>query len=267
LRVVSWNLRRAGESSAAWEILRDIDADIMLLQEVGGCPKDLFADHDFVAAQPSTKSGNKQKFQTLILSKYPLNQNSSLTCGIPWVRKELDHFSGNIVVCSAQIAGARTLNLVAVYSPAWPIPEERLEGIDYSDVQLINNPRLYCTEILWALLRDTVPGSTGNWLIGGDFNSSVLFDKWGARPRGNQEIVDRMNSLDLFDSVSAFFGKPIPTFRNVRGGKVVHQLDYLYVDSELIKNIEAVSVIGNQNILEDAISDHLPVIADFNLQM
>ena len=236
----------------------------MLLQEVGRCPKDLLADHDSVVARPSTKSGNKQQFQTLILSKYPLTQNSSLTCGIPWVLKELDHFSGNIVACRAQIESARTLNLVAVYSPAWPIPEERLEGIDYSDVQLVNNPRLYCTEILWALLRDTVPESTGNWLIGGDFNSSILFDR-GAQPRGNQEIIDRMNSLDLFDCVTAFFGKPIPTFRNVRGGKVVHQLDYLYADSELITNIQATSVIGNQNIFEDSISDHLPVVTDFNL--
>lgn len=265
MKVVSWNLRRAGESSAAWEILRDIDADVMLLQEVGGYPKDLFAHHDSVVAQPSTKSGKKQKFQTLILSRYQLEQKSSLTCGTPWVLKELDNFSGNIVVSSAQVTSKRTLNLVNVYSPAWPIPEAHLEGIDYSDLQLTNNPHLYCTELLWALLRDTFPDSTGNWLIGGDFNSSVLFDKWGAKPRGNQQTIDRMNSIGLFDCVSAFFGKPIPTFRNVRGKKVVHQLDYLYADSELIKNIQAASVIDNQNIFEDSISDHLPIVTDFNL--
>ncbi len=41
LRVISWNVRRATVASKCWRYLEELDADLVLLQEVGGIPHSL----------------------------------------------------------------------------------------------------------------------------------------------------------------------------------------------------------------------------------
>ena len=51
-----------------------------------------------------------------------------------------------------------------------------------------------------SLLRNAAITEDTNWIVGGDFNSSVKSDD--LRDRGNWEIVDRMNALGLTDCLS-----------------------------------------------------------------
>tara|TARA_Y100000590_G_scaffold283456_1_gene318868 strand:- start:16 stop:213 length:198 start_codon:yes stop_codon:yes gene_type:complete len=52
-----------------------------------------------------------------------------------------------------------------------------------------------------------------------------------------------------------------PTFKNLKGGKILHQLDHIYVSETLIPDLTS-SNVGDKNVVfENSLSDHLPVIA------
>ncbi len=129
----------------------------------------------------------------------------------------------------------------------------------------MNNPKVYMTEILWKLLADSMTHIEGGWLVAGDFNSSPTFDwMWGNGPRGNQEFIDRMNALGLFDCLSGYAEELVPTFMNARGGKVIHQLDYIYIDNHLKNRLRSAGLAIDCGIFERSLSDHLPVVSDFD---
>ena len=263
MRVISWNLRRAPSDSEVWKILEELDGDILLLQEVGGIPNTILSTYDSLLAKPRTKNGHEQKFQTAVLSKTPLLSNLNLQSNTDWVNKEFLFFSGNILGCTTMLTSGQSVNLISVYSPAWHVPDSRLDGVDYASVKLENNPKIYCTEILWALLKDSLSKNSGSWIVAGDFNSSTTFDwMWGGKPRGNQEVIDRMNSLGLIDCLSSYQEHLVPTFQNSRGKKMVHQLDYVYLDEILSNKLVRSYVLDDRQIIENSISDHLPVVAD-----
>tara|TARA_B100000131_G_C17983373_1_gene559556 strand:+ start:154 stop:963 length:810 start_codon:yes stop_codon:yes gene_type:complete len=266
LKIISWNTNRATKSSKVWEILTELDGDVLLLQEVTDIPSSFLSKYDYLTAVPRTKNGKEQRFKTTVLSKTPLLQDLNLQSKINWVNNELDFFSGNILSCTTKINNKLKINLISVYSPAWPIPDSRLEGIDISSIKLKSNPKIYCTEILWALLKDSLSGNSGSWIIAGDFNSSTTFDwMWGKKPRGNQEIIDRMNSLGFVDSLSSYERQLVPTFMNLRNKKLIHQLDYVYLDETLSRKILRSYALDNQQIFDEPISDHLPVITELKL--
>ena len=233
-------MRRATADSPAWQILSDLDPDIMLLQEVGAVPEEVLKAFSVVANHPRTKNGKPQKFQSVVLSRFPLEASPTLGSELDWVNEEREHYSGNILGCAATTEA------------------------DLSQVKLANNPKVYVTEILWKLLRDSMPSIEGSWIIAGDFNSSTTFDwMWGGKPRGNQEIIDRMNALGLFDCLSSYAGELVPTFMNARGARVIHQLDYVYTDSHLSERLRFSRVVSDSDVFERALSDHLPVVSDF----
>ena len=257
-------MRRAKAESSAWQILLDLDPEIALLQEVGAVPERVLEAFSVVASHPRTKAGRPQRFQTAVLSKFPLDASLTLSSELDWVNDEYEHYSGNILSCTSTSGRSGRLNLVSFYSPAWHIPDERLVDTDLSQVKLTNNPKVYVTEILWKLLADSMPSAEGGWIIAGDFNSSTTFDwMWGKKPRGNQEIIDRMNALGLVDCLSSYAGELVPTFKNPRGARVIHQLDYIYTDSHLGERLRSSGVVSDSDVFERALSDHLPVVSDF----
>ena len=80
------------------------------------------------------------------------------------------------------------------------------------------------TEILWSLLKNTVPQTGDPWIVAGDFNSSPTFDwMWGPKPRGNQEFIKRMNDVGLTDCLSDYVGELVPTFQNSSDKRILHQ--------------------------------------------
>ena len=78
--------------------------------------------------------------------------------------------------------------------------------------------------------------------------------------------MERMNALDFYDCLRMFKGKLTPTFRTPRGGMVIHQLDHLYVTPMLMSRLARCDVGSAERVLEPRpmLSDHLPIVADFN---
>jgi exonuclease III len=266
MRLLNWNVRRAKKESVAWEIVLNTEPDIVTLQEVGYIPDYLRDNYAVYEKRIVNKSGKEQKFSTAILVKGEILEQPELRTEIDWVNKELEFFSGNLLCCTVKVEDLSPINVVSVYSPAWPIDKAKLEGIDVSDIKLTQNPEVFCTEILWSALKANLPHRDEQWIVAGDFNSSVTFDHmWKRGPRGNQEIIDRMNALGLTECLYSFNGELVPTFRNSCGGKVIHQLDHVYVTHMLYSSLMDCRVGDSYSIFERSLSDHLPIISNFQV--
>ncbi len=73
-----------------------------------------------------------------------------------------------------------------------------------------------------------------------------------------------MKSLGFDECLRYTTGQLTPTFRNPRGGKVIHQLDHLFVTHPLIKQLMACGTSNEERVFGYSLSDHLPIIADFH---
>jgi exonuclease III len=272
MKVLTWNIHGANKNSFAWELLLDLQPDIILLQEVGNIPEEIYKCFDVLLKTAIYKTGKPQKFSTAVLVKGKIIKEILLSSEHEWVNSELELFKGNFISCSVQIVNQKPMNVISVYSPAWPVDKNRLSGIDVSQVKLKNNPDVWATEIIWSALKHSISVNE-QWIVGGDYNSSETFDKdwqdkngkiFGIRSYGNKEILDRMQALGFTECLRKFNNdKIIPTFKH-SSKEIVHQMDHLFVTNDLYSKLEKCNV-GDQTIIFDkSLSDHLPIIADFN---
>lgn len=265
MRLVVWNMRRASPGSAAWDYLLALDPDIALLQEVGGLPEGVTGLYYCASSRPKSKAGKPQRFENVIVSRLPLQNGLSLTSDIDWVQRELEVFSGNIQTAAVLASGQR-VNLINLYSPAWPVKASRLENEDVSSVKLSLNPDVWCTDLVWEALRKTEDAFAHPLIVGGDFNSSETFDYlWSGGPRGNLETIERFNALGLTEALRGKAKVLAPTFRNPKGGKVIHQLDHLYLTKDLWRTCSHCRVGEQDDVFSKGLSDHLPIIAELGL--
>ena len=265
MKVLTWNVKYASSNSAAWEFLKHQAPHIALLQEVTKLPDwilDSFYNHQ---VYPRFFGGHRAKFSTAILSKWPLKTSPFLNSSLEWVNSIHRAQDGWIVECETTPKNGEPIRLVSVHSPAFPVPKETLEGIDISSIQLKNNPDLWFTEILWSLLSNKTIDDRVLWIVGGDFNTSVLFDE--PRDRGNRLVIQRMIELGLTECLSHSECKPVPTFKPPIGS-VIHQLDYCYVNKPLMNRYVHTHVPDQPEIFGNgqskALSDHLPIVCEFH---
>jgi len=263
MKVVSWNVRRAREGSAVWEYLLEVDPDIALLQEVGYFPKTMRHRLNLLERSAVKKTGAPQNFNTAIITKFPIVCEIDLRSDRQWVGEQAEFFKGNLVGAKLIGPDQKPIYVVSVYTPAWPVPKEKWSDVDVSQLKLAANPDIWCTEILWDLIRCTMPILAGQWIVGGDFNSSETFDFRAEGDRGNREIMSRMNGLGLTEVLRTRHGGLVPTFRNPREGKIVHQIDHLYVTAPLSDQLVSCEVGSQVRVFGQSMSDHLPIIADF----
>ncbi len=134
MRVVTWNIRKANPNSEVWNILSKYNPDIMLLQEVTDIPSYIKQSCKYEFRKAINKKGNLQKFGTAVLAKSENISTIKLISEFDWVDKELQFFEGNLVACTVIVTNEEPLNVISVYSPAWPISKERLINIDVSSV-------------------------------------------------------------------------------------------------------------------------------------
>ena len=262
MKIVSWNVRRANSKSDVWDVFSKLNPDIALLQEVTNFSPEIQSKYKIIFENAIAKTCKPQKFGTAILTKGEITEEIKLKSEYDWVNNERELFYGNLLCYKIRLSDAKSFNVISVYSPAWPIDEKRIKGIDISSVKLEKNSQLWHTEILWSCLKNTIPKTEHQWIVGGDFNSSETFDYlWSGGPRGCKDLLDRMNALGLIECLRHYQGVLTPTFKNPKGGKILHQLDHIYVSETLIPDLTS-SNVGDKNVIfENSLSDHLPVIA------
>jgi exonuclease III len=260
MKLVTWNMRRATHKSVAWEYLQQLDPEVAFLQEVNSIPESIMSEYRVFSLPAISKAGKVQTFHTVIISKHPFVEDVKLSSTLTWVNDARAFFKGNIIAKAIEVNNQK-LNLVNAYSPAWIVPDTFTAGVDVTGVKLEQNPHVWATEILWKCLLDHPHIHSDGWIVGGDFNSSETFDYlWGSSPRGNLEIIERMNALDLYDALRTHHGRLIPTHKNNRGGKIIHQLDHLYMSRYLIDAVQDCFTGRHEDVFDSNLSDHLPII-------
>jgi hypothetical protein len=257
--VLTWNMRRSSPDSHSWDIIRKLSPDVCLLQEVGGIPKDISDWYKILQEKATNKNGVPQKFSTVILSKEPIEQ-FRLKSSIEWVSKQLDFFSGNFLCGSTNIDGNK-INLISVYSPAWIVNPDNINHSEIKGIKLELAKEIWPTEILYSGLINEKITVDEHWIIGGDFNSSPTFDTlWPGGPRGCQEIIDRLYALNLRESLFEHNQQNVPTFRNPKGGKIIHQIDHVFLSEKLFSNLISSNVLSDFGVFENKLSDHYPIL-------
>jgi exonuclease III len=265
MRICCWNVRRATSGCAAWELFNELSPDLALLQEVSALPKTISEQYQVVLRRAAGKAGQSQRFNTAILVRGIIATEIPLSSRWDWVNSELEHFKGNLLAYEVNVLGQK-YRVLSAYSPAWPVESERLWGIDVTPIKLKLNPKLWVTELLWAALLDSCDVNQPlPWIVGGDLNSSETFDyMWRGGPRGNREILDRMHDLGLRECLRHWNGSLVPTFRNPRDGRIVHQMDHLFVSESLASRLVSCITVEQARVFNASLSDHLPIVADFS---
>lgn len=263
VRTLTWNCRRATHTSQLWDYLTELSPDIALLQEVSAVPAELERKYDIRFRYASGKAGQSQRFGTALLVQGTIGDEIHLGSPYDWVRAELDRFSGNLLAYQITVASGEPLNAVNVYSPAWPVDRDRLEGLDVRPVKLTLNRDVWLTDLLFDALKHAAIQPRERWLIAGDFNLCETFDLWKGGPRGNREYLDRMQSIGLIECLRYKTGKLTPTFKRISGGQLTNQIDYLWVTQALATGLELCAVGDSNRVFGQNLSDHLPIIADF----
>jgi exonuclease III len=261
-RVITWNCRRASLKSGLWDYLLEIDPDVALLQDYGTIPERVMQVYVHAQNSASAETSRAPRFMTGILVKGNCTEEVPLPAPTEWVAQELEIFKEYFTARAVTLHNGVSLNVMSVYSLAIPIDRTRLVGINTTGIQLTQNREVWMTELLWATLGSMNIKAEEPFIVGADLNSSETLDD--PRPRGNREIMDRMNALGFYDCLRMFKGKLTPTFRNPRGS-VVHQLDHLYVTPSLLSKLtwSDVGATGRVFGSTPTLSDHLPIVADF----
>ena len=264
MKVLTWNVNKAGElrRRKLWEMVQREDADIVLLQEVTGIPGWIRERYQCHWISPRYFEGDNAPFSSAVLSKGAIDATPYLESELEWVNKIYRERWGWIIGCEITLDTGERFRVVTVHSPAFPIPRDQWADVDVSGIKLTNNRKLWFTEILWALLRTASISDDTNWIVGGDFNSSVKFDE--PKDRGNREIIERLNALGLTDCLSHFHDGPIPTFQQSRK-TVEHQIDYCYVNTPILKRLTQARVPSHEDVFhpKPRLSDHLPILCEF----
>jgi endonuclease/exonuclease/phosphatase family metal-dependent hydrolase len=257
-------MRRATPTSPAWELIRELAPDVALLQEVDGTPEFVSNTYQVVLAHPTGKAGRPQRFSTAILVRGTLEQPIHLASPWQWVNRELVFFRGNLLAHQVTLEAGGEYRLLSVYSPAWPVNPKRLTGVDVDAVKLHHSSKLWVTELVWAALLDARIDEQPPWIIGGDFNTSETFDYlWPGGPHGNLEVLERMRALGLTECLRHKNGGPLPTFRNPRDGKLIHQIDHLFVPNRVATSLLSCTTADRNRVFGPSLSDHLPIVAEF----
>jgi exonuclease III len=273
MRIITWNVRGAKRDSPLWNELSELSPDIALLQEVGDIPGRITDSFELLSRQAISKTGNRQRFSTAVAVNGKIIEEVALSSEHDWVERELQFFRGNFISCRVQPSNHEPLTVVSVYSPAWSIERDRIRNADVSKVKTSLNPDVWGTDILWAALKNTV-SHNGLWVVGGDLNSSETYDAdwqdrnnkaFSIRSSGNAEMIARMRQLGFIECLRKSNNDNIvPTFRHSTGS-IKHQIDHLYVSSDLYSMLGKIRVGDQAIIFGKSLSDHLPIIADFKI--
>ncbi|MBL4783540.1 MAG: endonuclease/exonuclease/phosphatase family protein [Porticoccaceae bacterium] len=247
LRIISYNIHRAIGLDRRYQpdriikILDDHDADIVLLQEVDeGAPRS--REHDMAReiagalGYPHYAAGHnvsmrKGRYGNATLSRFPITRERNIDLSVgERKRRGCQHTAIEIPTDHEQSTRLDVFNLHLGLSP---LERQRQAGM-----------LMRCREFTSIQPNDAC-------IIGGDFND------WLSRLRAL--FVEGMSMQCATDKETRIRTRPIKTYPSFapRGG-----LDRIYYRGKL----QAISAMPCRHQVARVASDHLPIIAEFNLE-
>jgi exonuclease III len=260
MKIVTWNMNNRAANQKAWDIVLDLEPDLALLAEVNYLPA-VVRDYNLCCEPAMGHARKPRRFKTCILTTGDIFGSIELTAKQTWVTEGLRVFSGNFVARRIRFDKWGTANVVSVHMPSWYFPYREFTDDDVSEVILPNYSLMSMSELLWAALRETMAKFNGDWIVGGDFNTSEFIGQTKRQNDANREAIARMERLGFVEAVRHLKGGPVPSWRaSRRDAPLKHQLDHLYLSGEFRTGLVSAE-IGAPGI-DWTVSDHLPVIAE-----
>jgi exonuclease III len=250
MRIVTWNIHRAHAKRNTWDFALSLGADIMLLQEVGQLPMDRLGGYQVISTYPLRRDGGMQRFQSAMLVRGTVGDRIALR-----VRPEFDHLlprtERNMYAHLVRLSGGDELGVLHAYNPPWPL--ERTGG-----------KSIWLTHLLEDVVGSLSEIADSPWVVGGDLNLSETFDQRSIKPRGNKAFLDAMAGTGLTECLRHWQGGLTPTYMHTNK-KIVHQIDHLFASKPLLARLRACGTASRDAIFGSSprLSDHLPIIADF----
>lgn len=253
MKIISWNCKRATATrNPLWNYLLEAQPDIALLQEVSSLPAEISQTYNVIQKRAMGKVV-EQRFSNVILSKHPVVNKVQLTHPDPTIKQVLETHGSNALTYEIDI-NAAIFTVTCVYSPVWPVEGVLADDEKYS---------IWFTEILAAAIEQQAKNSVSNWIVASDFNSSVTFDTLPGFIGGNEETFENIVAAGFTELLKYHQGALTPTFKNPRGGKVIHQIDHMFVSNNLVPRLTGCKTGSVEDVFDQNLSDHLPIIATF----
>jgi hypothetical protein len=209
-RVITWNCRRASLYSGLWDYLLEIGPDVALLQDFGAIPERVLKDFRLVHNGTVVETSRAPRLMSGILVKGIKSADIAFPAPTEWVARVLENFKEFFTAQEVTLYNGVRLKLLSVYSLANYIDRKRFIGIDTTGIRLTaQRLDVWMTELLWVTLKSLGITAEEPFIVGADLNSSETFDS--PRPRGNREIMERLNSLGFYDCLRMFKGQLLHT--------------------------------------------------------
>jgi endonuclease/exonuclease/phosphatase family metal-dependent hydrolase len=265
LRLITWNMGYAMEEGYrrrhedAWKyLLEELDPHIALLQETK--PPAVYRDHlglHWARAYDSQEWGTGLFVQGLGTESEELDEADGWIRGLPAEPMDrVKKLPGWVASLRVALPDGTWAVVVSIHSPNKPIERRRLEGVDTSTMVLSVQDDLWLLDVLFFFLRRRIEGT--QFLIGGDFNYSRLFDV--PVNRGNTEFFERTEGEGFMSLHRKFRNHDDQTY--FKPGLRPHQLDYLLADPITLNRCTSCRVIDYAEVHE--FSDHAPMLAQLN---
>lgn len=260
MKILTWNLNNRVRNQKAWDAIFEFDPDLALISEANFIPRDT-CGLDVCSERAMGHARRLRSFKTCILSKGRIGEPILLRAGQNWVNDGLRAFPGNFVSRRIQFPNWGVLNVVSVHMPSWYFPYREFTTGDVSDVILPGYSKLSMSELLWAALGKMMASLDGDWIVGGDFNTSEFIGSTSRQQEANRTVINRMLQLGFVEAVRHLNGGPVPSWK--AHGPVSmpkHQLDHLYLSGALGSRLSQASIGDPEKYF--GLSDHLPLMAE-----
>ncbi|AGA08975.1 endonuclease/exonuclease/phosphatase family protein [Sinorhizobium meliloti] len=262
MRVVTWNLNNRRYNQTAWDQLIGLDPDLALISEANFVPED-FPGFNFYCEPAMGHKRSPRNFRTCILTKGEIGPPIELAARQTWVNEGLSTFPGNIVARKVSFKAWRDVNVVSVHMPSWYFPYKEFTSEDVTDVMLPGYDKISMSELLWAALKETMPCLGGDWIVGGDFNTSEFIGSTKRQNDANCEVIERMKRLGFVEAIRHMCGGPVPSWKSSQRTAILkHQLDHLYLSGAFRIHLKSAYVGDPERYFPMGLSDHLPLIAE-----
>jgi exonuclease III len=244
MKVVSWNVGSNSGYAATNTAARlgELKTDIALLQEVNRDTENLAI---FTPCTDVTSWGSA------IVTKYAVEP---LELAVPselrpWLR-----------IAAAEVAVGGIDFLVASVHPHYdPVDPPFQEDSDLRRYLLDSARWLWHCDVTFGILNEASRGR--RFIIGGDWNTSrALRESSVPDARFSEAFFERARRAGWCEVGLDDLGREQPTY--TKGG-AAYQLDHLFVDAATFATCRIVTI--NSDVLDDGLSDHAPIVAEFDL--
>jgi endonuclease/exonuclease/phosphatase family metal-dependent hydrolase len=257
VRVVVWNI---ANKARAFDALASLEADIALLNEASPPPTASGIWRDETVG----RDAKRRKWSAAVLTPHPVTE---ITDARPQWRASKRNVPfecsrpGSWIAAQVEVTPGDTVTAVAMYGLLDELSDSSVHR-SLSEISPVLDDRRYRQRVL----------------IGGDLNTGTQWPSGDPFMHRDSNVLERFAALGLVDCLSAMRpegrleGCPCTlgdgcthtrTRLDPRWPHVPYQMDYLWASRQLAKRLRSCTALATDEWF--AISDHAPLVAEFDL--